>query len=330
MSPSHTHTHTHTSVLLTTEVGRKEIGGREERRGKRRGKGRWALEGGKVGKKVGERERRGGGERRRGAKVEAMESELRRVPGATLEHTRKGGRRGGEKGEGEAWRKGVGAGKEKQRGEEEGAGRSRDRTVRQKALRTCPSETRKSGETPGRGGRPGKDADSCRRKLPLAPAPLRESVQLSRARRVGDPDPSARDSAAPPRGPAAPRCAGLSRGPVDPRAGAACVLVGLLPKSPRPRHPTAPDWVPPSLTEPHRASPTLTELARCGCVPDQDGDRRGPESEHRLLLPQVELVPDRDPDNDGTKISVSITATGDRGRAPLSAARQAQAENWGI
>lgn len=32
------------------------------------------------------------------------------------------------------------------------------------------------------------------------------------------------------------------------------------------------------------------------------------------LLLQVELLPDRDPDNDGTKISVSITGTRDRGR----------------
>lgn len=29
---------------------------------------------------------------------------------------------------------------------------------------------------------------------------------------------------------------------------------------------------------------------------------------------QVELLPDRDPDNDGTKISVSVTGTSDRGR----------------
>lgn len=85
-----------------------------------------------------------------------MGSELRRVPGATLEHTRKGGRRGGEKEEGEVWRKGVGAGKGQQRGEEEGAGRSRDRTVRQKALRTCPSETKKSGEKRPQGGEAGR------------------------------------------------------------------------------------------------------------------------------------------------------------------------------
>lgn len=72
---------------------------------------------------------------------------------------------------------------------------------------------------------------------------------------------------------------------------------------------------------------TVPRTGRAGSAPPRSGSGRGPwgpESECRLLLPQAELVPDRDPDNDGTKISVSITATGDRGRVPLSAARQAQ------
>lgn len=51
--------------------------------------------------------------------------------------------------------------------------------------------------------------------------------------------------------------------------------------------------------------------------------RPAPRSERSPPFPQVELVPDRDPDNDGTKISVSVTGTGDRGRVCLSAARQA-------
>lgn len=55
---------------------------------------------------------------------------------------------------------------------------------------------------------------------------------------------------------------------------------------------------------------------------------RGPESGQSLScspVPQVELLPDRDPDSDRTKISVSITA-GDRGRARVPAAGLAPGE----
>lgn len=214
-------------------------------------------------------------------------------------------------GEGEVWRKGVGTGKGKQRGEEG------ERGSQQKRRRTCPSEKRKSGRDP----REGRQAGQRRRLL---------SPQTSTRARA----PSGRPALTSPRCPgAASQRARLGSAPARSRRPAQrwprrqTRRLGLRWSSPVSflNHPNRD--VPATTTGSRRASPSLAQLARRGYVPDQDGDRRGPESEHRLLLPQVELVPDRDPDNDGTKISVSITATGDRGRVPLSAARQAPGEN---
>lgn len=45
------------------------------------------------------------------------------------------------------------------------------------------------------------------------------------------------------------------------------------------------------------------------------------------LVLQVELLPDRDPDNDGTKISVSVIGTRDRGGSYIKMAKKAQGEH---
>lgn len=108
---------------------------------------------------------------------------------------------------------------------------------------------------------------------------------------------AARDSAAPPRGPAGDPPPAPRRPPPGTRLGGCARARGLAAESLQRSR----------AYHRRRGLPSLWS--------------RGPESGPSLScspVPQVELLPDRDPDSDGTKISVSITA-GDRGRARVPA-----------